>query len=63
MTSVAYVARAVLMAWALLLPAAARADDDTLQVGLVGAISMTHWRLKLGAVSECVLSSEARQCE
>jgi NitT/TauT family transport system substrate-binding protein len=49
MTSLCHAARAVLMASALLLaPAAARADDDTLQVGLVGAISMTHWPLLIG---------------
>jgi NitT/TauT family transport system substrate-binding protein len=49
MTSLCPIARVVLMASALLLaPAAARADDDTLQVGLVGAISMTHWPLLIG---------------
>jgi NitT/TauT family transport system substrate-binding protein len=48
MTSLANVARAVVAGLALLLAPAARADDDTLQVGLVGAISMTHWPLLIG---------------
>src|ERR1700752_2369727 len=43
-----HAARAVLLGLALLLAPAARADDDTLQVGLVGAISMTHWPLLIG---------------
>ncbi len=43
-----HAARAVLIGLAVLLAPAARADDDTLQVGLVGAISMTHWPLLIG---------------
>ncbi len=43
----AYVARAVLVALILLTSLAARADDK-LEVGLVGAISMTHWPLLVG---------------
>jgi NitT/TauT family transport system substrate-binding protein len=42
------IARAALTALVLLLPQAARADDDTIQIGLVGAISMTHWPLLIG---------------
>jgi len=42
-----HAARAVLLGLALLLAPVARADD-TLQVGLVGAISMTHWPLLIG---------------
>lgn len=41
------IARAALTASVLLLPQAARADD-TVQIGLVGAISMTHWPLLIG---------------
>jgi ABC-type nitrate/sulfonate/bicarbonate transport system substrate-binding protein len=41
------IARAALTVLVLLLPPAARADD-TLQIGLVGAISMTHWPLLIG---------------
>jgi NitT/TauT family transport system substrate-binding protein len=47
MKRLAGAARAVLMGLVLLLAPAARADD-TLQVGLVGAISMTHWPLLIG---------------
>jgi NitT/TauT family transport system substrate-binding protein len=47
MTSLACLARAVLAAFVLLLAPAAWADE-TLQVGLVGAISMTHWPLLIG---------------
>jgi ABC-type nitrate/sulfonate/bicarbonate transport system substrate-binding protein len=51
MTRLASAAHAVLIALALLLapaPAARAAQDDTLQIGLVGAISMTHWPLLIG---------------
>src|SRR5271169_2906922 len=41
------VARAVLAASLLLTSLAARADDK-LEIGLVGAISMTHWPLLIG---------------
>ena len=43
----ATIARAALTALVLLLSPAARADD-TVQIGLVGAISMTHWPLLIG---------------
>jgi ABC-type nitrate/sulfonate/bicarbonate transport system substrate-binding protein len=43
----AYVARAVLAASLLLTSLAARADDK-LEIGLIGAISMTHWPLLIG---------------
>ena len=39
--------RTALTALLLLVPLAARADD-TVQIGLVGAISMTHWPLLIG---------------
>lgn len=42
-----YVARALLTAFVVLLAPAARADD-TISIGLVGAISMTHWPLLIG---------------
>src|SRR5579864_5235120 len=41
------IARAALTALLLLLPQAVRADD-TVQIGLVGSISMTHWPLLIG---------------
>lgn len=47
MVGLANLARAVLTASAVLLAPAAKADD-TLQIGLVGAISMTHWPLLIG---------------
>ena len=47
MTRLASAARAALTVFVLLAAPAARADD-TLQVGLVGAISMTHWPLLIG---------------
>jgi NitT/TauT family transport system substrate-binding protein len=47
MTRLACAARAILTALLLLLAPTARADD-TLQIGLVGAISMTHWPLLIG---------------
>ena len=40
-------AQALLTAFVLLLSPAARADD-TIEIGLVGAISMTHWPLLIG---------------
>ncbi len=43
----AYVGRAALAALVLLMSPVARADDK-LEVGLVGAISMTHWPLLIG---------------
>jgi NitT/TauT family transport system substrate-binding protein len=43
----AYVGRAALAALVLLMSPAAMADDK-LEVGLVGAISMTHWPLLIG---------------
>jgi len=43
----AHVARAVLAALILLTSAVARADDK-LEIGLVGALSMTHWPLLIG---------------
>jgi NitT/TauT family transport system substrate-binding protein len=50
MTRLASAVRAALTVFALLLiPAAPAARaDDTLQLGLVGAISMTHWPLLIG---------------
>lgn len=50
MKRLAYAAWAVLLALALLPtpPARAAQPDDTLQIGLVGAISMTHWPLLIG---------------
>lgn len=50
MMRLAYAVSAVLLALALLpAPAAQAAEpDDTLQIGLVGAISMTHWPLLIG---------------
>lgn len=47
MTKLAYAAHAVLIGLALLLGPAARADD-TVEVGLVGAISPTHWPVLIG---------------
>jgi NitT/TauT family transport system substrate-binding protein len=44
---VAYLGRAALAALALLISPVARADDK-LEVGLIGAISMTHWPLLIG---------------
>ena len=43
----AYVGRAALAALVLLMSPVARADDK-LEVGLIGAISMTHWPLLIG---------------
>jgi NitT/TauT family transport system substrate-binding protein len=43
-----YAARVMLAGLVLLITSAARADDDRLEVGLVGAISMTHWPLLIG---------------
>jgi hypothetical protein len=49
MKRLAYAAWAALLALALVpAPAARAAQDDTLQIGLVGAISMTHWPLLIG---------------
>ncbi|MGA8615258.1 MAG: ABC transporter substrate-binding protein [Xanthobacteraceae bacterium] len=42
-----YVGRAALAALVLLISSAARADDK-IEIGLVGAISMTHWPLLIG---------------
>jgi len=47
MKRLAHAALAALLALALAPAPAARADD-TLQIGLVGAISMTHWPLLIG---------------
>src|ERR1700689_448598 len=46
-TMATYAARAMLAALVLLTSSAAKADDK-LEVGLVGAISMTHWPLLIG---------------
>ncbi|HZR62393.1 MAG TPA: ABC transporter substrate-binding protein [Xanthobacteraceae bacterium] len=51
MKRLAYAAQALAIALALMsaqTPAARAAQDDTLQIGLVGAISMTHWPLLIG---------------
>lgn len=47
MTKLAYAAQAVLIGLALLLGPAAYADD-TVEIGLVGAISPTHWPVLIG---------------
>jgi NitT/TauT family transport system substrate-binding protein len=44
---VAYVGRAALAALVLLMSPVAKADDK-LEIGLIGAISMTHWPLLIG---------------
>jgi NitT/TauT family transport system substrate-binding protein len=46
-TMATYASRALLAALVLLTSVAARADDK-LEIGLVGAISMTHWPLLIG---------------
>jgi len=47
MIRLGHLAQALLTAFVLLLSPAARADD-TIEIGLVGAISMTHWPLLIG---------------
>jgi NitT/TauT family transport system substrate-binding protein len=47
MIRLANAARAALIAF-VLLPAPAARADETLQIGLVGALSMTHWPLLIG---------------
>jgi NitT/TauT family transport system substrate-binding protein len=48
MTRRAMLLQALLSSVGMLLPLAARAQDATLEVGMVGGISMTHWPVLIG---------------